>query len=73
MSFWQHQLQPPQPKKPKPPSVSQIKELLLDYHGITPEAIANLTIEEDRIDGYAKGGKYWYKFTIYTSALSFYV
>ena len=72
MSFWQHQPQPSPPKVPPTLSIAQIKVLLLDYHGIMAEAIANLTIEDDEIRGYVKKGKYWYGFVIYNSALSFY-
>ena len=72
MSFWQHQPQSSQPEAPPTPSIAQIKELLLDYHGIMAEAIANLTIEDDEIRGYVKKGKYWYGFVIYNSAINFY-
>jgi len=65
MSFWKHQIQRSPPQKAQPPTISQVKELLLEYHGIVAEAIANLNIEEDYITGYAKEKDEWYRFTIY--------
>jgi hypothetical protein len=66
MSFWTHPTQRSPIQKPHPPSVSQIKELLLEYHGIVAEAIAQLTInDEGFINGWAKEKDQWYRFTIY--------
>lgn len=65
MSYWHHRPQPPLPIKKQSPSISQIKELLLDNHGIVAEAIANTTIEEERIIGYVKEEGEWYRFIIY--------
>ena len=65
MSYWHHRPQPSLPIKKQSPSISQIKELLLDNHGIVAEAIANIIIEEERIIGYVKEEGEWYKFTVY--------
>ncbi len=64
-SYWQHRPHLSLPRKRKPPSVSQIKDLLLENHDIVAEEIAQITIEEDQIVGYVKEKNEWYKFTIY--------
>lgn len=66
MSYWTHQIQRSPPQKVKPPTISQVKDLLLEYHGIVAEAIAEITIdEEDHIHGFAEEEGEWYRFTIY--------
>lgn len=64
-SYWQHRPHLSLQKKRKPPSVSQIKDLLLENHDIVAEAIAQITIEEGQVKGYVKEEGRWYKFTIY--------
>jgi len=64
-SYWQHHPHPSPQRKRKPPSVSQIKDLLLENHDIVAEAITQITIEEGQVKGYVKEEGRWYKFTIY--------
>jgi hypothetical protein len=64
--FRQH---PPSPRLPQknilPPSIQEVKALLLDHLDIEADEIKNATIREEHIHGWAKEGDDWYEFKIY--------